>query len=93
MSVTTRLFGTIPGVDTWTARDWRRMVGIVFLGGGGVGVTILAAVALNVLAQKSTSPWPVAYFAYGLLVLIGIVLIALLAFYIWHRVRGLKRHP
>ena len=25
--------------------------------------------------------------------LIGIVLIALVAFYIWHRVRGLKRHP
>lgn len=25
--------------------------------------------------------------------LIGIVLIALVGFYIWHRVRGLKRHP
>lgn len=79
MSLIPLLFGRVPGIEAWTARDWRRMVGIVFLGAGGVAVTVLAWRALTLLAEKSTSPWPVAYFAYGLLVLIGIVLTGLSA--------------
>jgi hypothetical protein len=47
------------------------MVGIVFLGAGGIACTIIAWRALTLLAEKSPGPWPVAYFAYGCLVLIG----------------------
>lgn len=79
MSLVSRMFGPVPGIETWTARDWRRMVGIVFLGGGGIAVTALAWHSLTLLAERSQSPWPVAYFAYGLLVLIGIVLTGLSA--------------
>lgn len=69
----------LPDTTGWTARDWRRMVGIVFLGAGGVACTIIAWLALSLLAAKSPGPWPVAYFAYGCLVLIGIVLTGLSA--------------
>lgn len=58
----------------WTPRDWRMLVGIAMLGGGGIATTGLAGWALTIVAEKSTSPWPAAYFAYGCLVLIGIVL-------------------
>lgn len=58
----------------WTPRDWRALLGVAMLGGGGIAVTVLAWRALTVLADKATSPWPVAYFGYGCLVLIGIVL-------------------
>lgn len=61
-------------MSTWSARDWRALVGIVMLGGGGIAVTGLAWLALTLLAQRSTTPWPAAYFGYGCLVLIGIVL-------------------
>jgi hypothetical protein len=69
----------VPDTGGWTARDWRRMAGILFLGLGGIVVTILAWRSLTLLAEKSRSPWPVAYFAYGTLVLIGIVLTGLSA--------------
>lgn len=69
----------LPVTDDWTARDWRRMVGIVFLGAGGIACTGIAWRALTLLAEKSNSPWPVAYFAYGCLILIGIVLTGLSA--------------
>lgn len=59
----------------WTARDWRSLWAVLLLGGGGVAVTILAWRALDKVAAKSASPWPVAYFAYGCLILIGIVLV------------------
>lgn len=59
----------------WTARDWRALIGVAMLGGGGVAMTALAWRSLTVLAEKSVSPWPVAYFAYGCLMLIGIVLL------------------
>jgi len=65
--------------DLWTPRDWRRMVGILFLGAGGVACTAVAWRALTLLADKSSGPWPIAYFAYGCLVLIGIVLTGLSA--------------
>lgn len=58
----------------WTARDWRMLIGILMLGGGGISMTGLAAWALTIVAQKSVSPWPAAYFGYGCLILIGIVL-------------------
>lgn len=69
----------LPETAAWTARDWRRMVGIVFLGAGGIASTVVAWRALTLLADKSTGPWPVAYFSYGCLVLIGIVLTGLSA--------------
>jgi hypothetical protein len=69
----------MPITDDWTARDWRRMVGILLLGIGGVACTLIAWRALTLLAEKSPGPWPVAYFAYGCLVLIGIVLTGLSA--------------
>lgn len=58
----------------WTPRDWRALIGVAMLGGGGIAVTALAWQALTITAEKSTSPWPAAYFGYGCLVLIGIVL-------------------
>lgn len=63
----------------WSPSDWRRMVGILFLGVGGIVSTVLSAYSLKVLADKSNGPWAVAYFAYGTLVLIGIVLTGLSA--------------
>ena len=69
----------LPDTTGWTARDWRRMVGIVFLGAGGIACTAIAWFALTLLAAKSPGPWPVAYFAYGCLVLIDIVLTGLSA--------------
>jgi len=61
-------------VNAWTARDWRMMLGILMLGGGGIAMSCLAGWALTIIAQKSSSPWPAAYFGYGCLILIGIVL-------------------
>lgn len=58
----------------WTPRDLRALVGIIMLGGGGIAVTVLAWKSLTILAEKSTTPWPAAYFGYGCLVLIGVVL-------------------
>ena len=69
----------LPDTSAWTASDWRRLIGIVFLGADGVACTIIAWVALTFMAEKSTSPWPAAYFGYGCLVLIGIVLTGLSA--------------
>lgn len=59
---------------SWTARDWRAMLGVLLLGAGGIAVTVLGWRALSVVAEKSSSPWPAAYFGYGCLALIGIVL-------------------
>lgn len=61
-------------MSAWTARDWRMLVGILMLGGGGIAVTGLAGWSLTIVAEKSTSPWPAAYFGYACLGLIGIVL-------------------
>lgn len=58
----------------WSPRDLRALIGVAMLGGGGIAVTVLAWKSLDAMAEKSTSPWPVAYFAYGCLVLIGVVL-------------------
>lgn len=61
-------------MSRWSARDWRAFMGVMMLGGGGIAVTVLAWRALTITAEKSTSPWPAAYFAYGCLILIGVVL-------------------
>lgn len=58
----------------WTARDWRSLWAVLLLGGGGIATTALAWRALDKLTEKAMSPWPIAYFAYGCLLLIGIVL-------------------
>ncbi|MCJ8159904.1 hypothetical protein [Sphingomonas sp. LaA6.9] len=59
----------------WTAADWRKFLGILFLGGGGIACTVLTWRSIDVMAVKSSSPWPIAYVAYGCIVLIGIVLL------------------
>lgn len=61
-------------MKNWTARDWRQVIGVMALAGGGVSVTVLAGFALQILAEKSVTPWPAAYFGFGCLILIGIVL-------------------
>lgn len=58
-----------------TPSDLRKLLGILFLGGGGIAVTVLAWRALDQMAAKSNSPWPAAYFGYGCLILIGTVLL------------------
>jgi predicted MFS family arabinose efflux permease len=58
----------------WPPRDWRMLIALVFLGGGGFAMTVFAWRLATLTAQKSTSPWPVAYALYGVLGLIGIVL-------------------
>jgi hypothetical protein len=58
----------------WPPRDSRQLIALFFLGGGGAAMTVFAWRLATLTAQKSQSPWPVAYALYGALVLIGIVL-------------------
>jgi hypothetical protein len=59
---------------SWPPRDWRMLLALLFLGGGGFAMTVFAWRLATLTAEKSTSPWPVAYALYGALGLIGIVL-------------------
>lgn len=63
MSVTTR----------WTATDWRKAMGLIALSCSGPAATFLAWQALMLTAERSTGPWPTAYFGFGCLILISIV--------------------
>jgi hypothetical protein len=58
----------------WPPRDSRQLLALLFLGGGGVALTVFAWRLATLTANKSQSPWPVAYALYGTLVLLGIVL-------------------
>ncbi|ARS27604.1 hypothetical protein [Sphingomonas sp. KC8] len=58
----------------WPPRDWRMLVALCFLGGGGIAMTILAWRITTLTADKSASPWPLAYALYGVLGLIAVVL-------------------
>ena len=58
----------------WLPRDWRQMIALFFLGGGGMAVTIFAWRLATLTAERSTGPWPVAYALYGALGLIAVVL-------------------
>lgn len=61
----------------WPPRDWRKLLAMFLLSGGGMAMTLFAWHALTLTAERSKSPWPVAYALYGILVLIGLVLISL----------------
>lgn len=65
----------LPG---WPPRDWRKLLAMVLLSGGGMAITIFAWRTTTLVAERSTSdPWPLAYSLYGLLFLLGVVLISL----------------
>lgn len=63
----------------WTATDWRKAFGLAALAGSGIPSTWLAWEALLLVAERSTGPWPVAYFAFGCLILIFTVQMGLSA--------------
>jgi hypothetical protein len=62
------------GVTSWPPRDWRAMLALLFLGGGGMAITVFAWRLATLTAERSQSPWPIAYALYGTLGLIGVVL-------------------
>jgi hypothetical protein len=61
----------------WPPRDWRKLLALFLLGGGGMALTIVAWRMTGLVAERSPSdPWPLAYALYGALGLIGIVLLS-----------------
>ena len=64
----------VPG---WPPRDWRKLLAMFLLSGGGMAMTAFAWRALTLTAERSKDPWPVAYALYGILGLIALVLISL----------------
>lgn len=58
----------------WPPRDWRMIIALFFLGGGGMAMTVFSWRLATLTAEKSVSPWPIAYALYGALGLIGVVL-------------------
>lgn len=60
-----------------TNRDWRKLLAMLLLSGGGMALTVFAWGLVEPIATRSTDAWPLAYMAYGLLFLIGIVLVSL----------------
>jgi hypothetical protein len=61
----------------WPPRDIRKLLAMFLLSGGGMAMTIMAWRALTITARLSKDAWPVAYALYGILALIGLVLISL----------------
>lgn len=68
------LRGPLPN---WPPRDWRKLLAMLLLAGGGMAMTIFAWRALTLTADRSPGPWPVAYALYGILGLIFTVFTAL----------------
>lgn len=65
----------LPG---WPPRDWRKLLAMFLLSGGGMAMTIVLWRLITLVAERSKSdPWPLAYQSYALTGLIGIVLISL----------------
>ncbi len=65
-------------LPNWPPRDWRKLLAMVLLSGGGVAVTAFAWRLATLVAERSIgNPWPLAYSLYGVLVLIGLVLVSL----------------
>lgn len=51
-------------MNNWTPTDWRKLIGLIFLGGGGVACTGGAFYALLLTAELVTrgrDPWPIVY--------------------------------
>ncbi len=61
----------LPG---WPPRDWRKLLALLFLGGGGIACTALAWGLAGMVAERSSGPWALAYALYGALGLIAVVL-------------------
>lgn len=59
---------------SWPPRDWRMLLALFFLGGGGGAMTVFAWRLATLTAARSPGPWPIAYALYATLGLIGIVL-------------------
>lgn len=65
----------LPG---WPPRDWRKLLAMFLLSGGGMALTVFAWRTTTLVAERSPNdPWPLAYSLYGLLFLLGVVLISL----------------
>lgn len=62
----------------WPPRDWRKLLAMFLLSGGGMALTVFAWRQTTLVAERSIGdPWPLAYSLYGVLSLVGIVLISL----------------
>lgn len=62
----------------WTPRDWRKSAAMLLLTGEGTALTIVAWRLITLVAERSpANPWALAYGLYGVLALIGLVLLAL----------------
>ncbi len=62
-------------LPTWPPRDWRMLVALCFLAVAGAGAWLLAMWSLSelvTLAAATRQVWPVAYYAYGALGLLGL---------------------
>lgn len=65
-------------LPSWPPRDWRKLLAMMFLSGGGVALTVFAWRTTTLVADRSKDdPWPLAYSLYGVLGLVGIVLLSL----------------
>lgn len=59
----------------WPPRDWRMLLALFFLAVAGAGAWLLAKWALDSLVMLATALgaiWPLAYYSYGALMLLGI---------------------
>lgn len=62
----------------WPPRDWRKLLAMLLLSGGGMALTVFGWKQTDLVAERSIGdPWPLAYALYGVLFLIGVVLISL----------------
>lgn len=62
----------------WPPRDLRRLLAMIMLSGGGMALTVVSWWITTLVAERSTDdPWPLAYALYGLLGLVGVVLLSL----------------
>lgn len=68
-------YSRLPG---WPPRDWRKLLSMFLLSGGGMSLTIVAWRLIGLVALRSLNdPWPLAYALYATLALIGLVLVSL----------------
>jgi hypothetical protein len=65
-------------ISHWVARDWRKLLAMILLSGGGIAMTATVWRLIGLVAERSINdPWPLAYSMYGSLALIGLVLVSL----------------
>lgn len=66
---------SLPG---WPPREWRKLLAMLLLSGGGMALTVSAWRTTTLVAERSfNDPWPLAYSLYGTLALLGLVLVSL----------------